>query len=123
MSKILVVDDEERMRDVLGRFLTKVGYEVVLASAGTEALEIILKTPGIDLAVVDMKMPSMTGVEVLRKIREKNIQLPVILLTGSIDTEKSNDFLNDMGLSKANICYKPIDLYVLYEMIQKKLQK
>lgn len=65
-AKILVVDDELLLRDVLFDYLNRKGYEVYLASDGFKALE-ILKTTKIHLALVDIKMPRMDGLELTKK--------------------------------------------------------
>lgn len=79
-KKILVVDDEEGLRLLYKEELEEEGNEVVLASSGEEALE-KLDTDGIDLVLLDIKMPGMDGVEVLRMVKERWKDLPVILCT------------------------------------------
>lgn len=80
MKKILVVDDEENIRELYRDELTEEGYQVELAANGLEALS-KLETFRPDLVTLDVKMPGIDGIEVLRRIREKNTSLPVILLT------------------------------------------
>jgi DNA-binding response OmpR family regulator len=78
MKKILVVDDEEAIRDLYRMELEDAGYEVKTAASGEEALkEVAAFSP--DLVVLDIKMPGMSGLEVLGKIRETWKALPVIL--------------------------------------------
>jgi CheY-like chemotaxis protein len=79
-KKVLVVDDEEGIRFLYQEELEDEGYEVTLASNGEEALE-KLSANGIDLVLLDIKMPGMDGVEVLRRIKEKSKDVPVILST------------------------------------------
>ncbi len=85
MRTILVIDDEEHMRWVLRQTLTGEGYSVVTAGSGEKGLE--LKEP-YDLAIVDLKLPGMSGLEVLASLKERNPAVPVIVITahGSIDT-------------------------------------
>ena len=80
MKKILVVDDEENIRELYRDELTEEGYTVELAANGLEALS-KLETFRPDLVTLDVKMPGIDGIEVLRRIREKNASIPVILLT------------------------------------------
>jgi len=80
MKKILVVDDEENIRELYRDELTEEGYTVELAANGLEALS-KLETFRPDLVTLDVKMPGIDGIEVLRRIREKNTSLPVMLLT------------------------------------------
>ncbi len=79
-NRILVVDDEEGLRLLYKEELEEDGAEVELASSGEEALEKLEKN-SIDLVLLDIKMPGMDGVEVLRRIKEKWKDLPVILCT------------------------------------------
>lgn len=80
MKKILVVDDEENIRELYRDELAEEGYKVELAADGHEALEKI-ETFRPDLVTLDVKMPGIDGIEVLRRIREKHRALPVMLLT------------------------------------------
>jgi len=77
-KKVLVVDDEQNIRLLLKEELTDEGYDVVLAKNGAEALEII-KEEKPDLVTLDIKMPGEDGLSVLRRIREIEYDLPVII--------------------------------------------
>ena len=83
-SKILVVDDEDRMRKLLHDFLKKDGYEVLEAKDGEEALGVFYANADISLVILDVMMPKKDGVEVLREIRLTS-DTPVILLTAKSD--------------------------------------
>lgn len=80
MKKILVVDDEENIRFLYKEELGDEGYEVALASSGKEALE-LMKADKPDLITLDIKMPEMDGIETLKKIKEIDDKMPVILCT------------------------------------------
>ena len=80
MKSILVVDDEENIRFLYKEELIDEGYDVTLASGGNEALE-LLKTKKPDLITLDIKMPGMDGIETLRRIKEIDKNIPVILCT------------------------------------------
>ena len=91
--KILVVDDESRMRKLVKDFLTRAGYQVLEAQDGEEAVDTFYSIKGINLLVLDVMMPKMDGLSATMKIREsKNI--PIIIL--SAKTEESDKIL---GLS------------------------
>ena len=91
--KILVVDDESRMRKLVKDFLTRAGYQVLEAQDGEEAVDTFYSIKGITLLVLDVMMPKMDGLSATMKIREsKNI--PIIIL--SAKTEESDKIL---GLS------------------------
>lgn len=80
MKKILVVDDEENIRLLLKEELEDEGYEVLTAKSGEEALDLV-QAERPDLVTLDIKMPGESGLMTLRKIREINYDLPVILCT------------------------------------------
>ena len=80
MKKILVVDDEENIRELYRDELVEEGYEVELAEDGLQALE-KFDSFRPDLVTLDVKMPGLDGLEVLRRIREKSVLVPVLLLT------------------------------------------
>lgn len=80
MKKILVVDDEEYIRELYRDELAEEGYQVELAEDGQEALG-KMATFHPDLVTLDVKMPGLDGIEVLRRIREKDASVPVLLVT------------------------------------------
>lgn len=80
MARILVVDDEENIRLLYREELGEEGYEVETAASGEEALRRLEAEP-FDLVTVDIKMPGMDGLELLARIREKWLELPVVLST------------------------------------------
>ncbi len=79
-KRILVVDDEEGLRLLYKEELEDEGADVIVAASGPEALE-KLDENEVDLVLLDIKMPGMDGVEVLRRVKEKHKDLPVILCT------------------------------------------
>ena len=88
MSRILLIDDDEDMLAMTGRWLEKGGYEVVKATSGMEALEkLSMEKP--DLIILDYAMPQMSGPEVLEKIRSNNDydNIPVLFRTGMEDKD------------------------------------
>lgn len=80
MKKILVVDDEENIRELYRDELVEQGFDVDLAEDGFKAIE-KLDSFRPDLVTLDVKMPGIDGIEVLRRIREKDVNIPVLLLT------------------------------------------
>ncbi len=84
MKKIMVVDDEENIRFLYKEELEEDGFNVELAKSGEEALE---KLPAVepDLITLDIKMPGMGGIEVLKRIRDVNKNLPIILCSAYSD--------------------------------------
>ena len=100
--KILVVDDEERMRKLLQDFLKMKDYEVLTAGDGEEAIDIFFQKKDIALVILDVMMPKMDGWEVLKTIREHS-KVPVIMLTArseESDELKGFDYGADEYISK-----------------------
>jgi DNA-binding NtrC family response regulator len=87
--RILVVDDQESMRVLLKDMLEVIGYEVVLADGGKQALAFIEASP-FDLVLSDLNMPGMDGAVLLREIKARHAALPVVIITGygTFHTEK-----------------------------------
>jgi len=81
--KILVCDDEPSVRDYVSYLLVKVGHQVETASDGQEALEIILANPdSFDVLITDYRMPRLTGMQLVVKIRAMNVPLKVLMISG-----------------------------------------
>jgi len=83
---VLVVDDEQDIRDACERILSRVGYQVQKASRGDEALDILNKE-SVDIMLLDLKMPGMDGLEVLERVRKQNTDIQVIVITGYATVE------------------------------------
>ena len=79
-DKILVVDDDARIRDLLRRYLTQEGFEVMVAEDG-KALSRILLRETVDLIVLDLMMPGEDGLSICRRLRAANDRTPIIMLT------------------------------------------
>src|SRR5437763_187920 len=109
-SNLLVVDDNEMNRDILRRRLLKQGHTVVESSGGREALDLI-NTQKFDLVLLDIEMPGMNGIEVLRQIRRQftQIELPVIMVTSRTD---DTDVVQALDAGANDYVTKPIDFAV-----------
>jgi CheY-like chemotaxis protein len=81
-KRVLIADDEDEMREELSSILTDEGYEVSTAPDGRAALKLIKKKK-FDVMLIDLKMPVMTGFEVLKELNAKKIRIRTIVLTGS----------------------------------------
>ena len=105
MKKILIVDDEESIRWVLGKFFEKSGYEVLYAEDCKQALE--KATGDLHLILLDIKLPDGSGLEVFRKIRADGIEAPVIVLTAQ---SMMSSAIEAMKLGAYDYIAKPFDL-------------
>ena len=119
MKKILVADDEARIRLLYEEVLTEAGYEVVLAQDGRQACEkFISERP--DLVILDIKMPGMHGVEVLQRMRDVDKNTPVIISTAYQKME------TDAVLSTSDAAAfikKPVDLNHLRAEVKRILEE
>jgi DNA-binding NtrC family response regulator len=89
-EQILVVDDEEVMRDVLGRVLTQAGYDVSFAETGPQALELARKG-GYAAAILDVMLPEMGGLEVLEELKKQDPEIVVLMITAFASMEMAID--------------------------------
>ena len=95
--KILVVDDESRMRKLVRDFLVRQDFDVVEAGDGEEALDLFYKDKSIALIILDVMMPKMNGWEVCREVRETS-KVPIIMLTAK--SEESDELMGfDRGVA------------------------
>lgn len=118
MSKILVVDDDQVIVNVLKRFLEKKNYEVVTASNGMEAIERV-KQENPKVVLLDIYMPGKNGVEVLKEIKQYNKDIGVIMVTAETDEAVGSDALK---LGAFDYVIKPFDLEYLEKVLWWKLK-
>lgn len=104
MNKILVIDDDLDICQLLRRFLTKHGYSVLVAGSGKDGLD-LLEKENPDLVMTDFRLGDMDGVEVLTRLREKIPHLPVIVITGYSDIRNA---VNVMKLGALDYITKPL---------------
>lgn len=117
--KILVVDDESRMRKLVGDFLTKNGYDVLEAGDGQEALDIFYRQKDLALVVLDVMMPKVDGWQVCREIRASS-KVPVIMLTARGD---ERDELQGFELGVDEYVTKPFSPRILVARIEAILRR
>jgi|SRR5262245_7755132 len=112
-GKVLVVDDEPEVRQVLQEFLSSRGYEVTAASGGVEALAFV-ESEKPDLVLLDVAMPDMDGVETLRRIVAINPGLAVIMVTANANIGVTSKLL---ALGAVDYVPKPFDLDYLDQAV------
>ena len=117
--KILVVDDESRMRKLIKDFLVKSGYEVLEAEDGEKAVDVFLSVKDIALIILDVMMPKMDGWEVCREIR-KNSKVPMIMLTAK---SSEADELKGFELGVDEYISKPFSPKILVARVEAVLRR
>lgn len=119
MAKILIADDEQLIRKLIGDALIKDGHTVLEAEDGLQALSLFKMNKDINLAILDIMMPEIDGWEVCRKIREKS-GIPIMLVSA-----RSQDFDQIMGFESGADDYvtKPFSIVVLKKRIDTLLQR
>ncbi len=117
--KILVVDDESRMRKLVRDFLVRQNYEVLEAPDGEAALDVFYENKGIALIILDVMMPKMTGWEVCREIREIS-EVPIIMLTAKTD---ESDELQGFELGVDEYISKPFSPRILVARVEAILRR
>ncbi len=117
--KLLVVDDEVKMRRVLQMFFEDTGYIVVQAENGEEALqELEVQRP--DLVICDMRMPRMNGMELLRRVKLKSPALPIIIMTAYGEVKTA---VEAMKMGAENYVTKPLDMEELRILVARAIEK
>ncbi len=114
-KKVLVVDDDEVIRDLIISFLSFSGYEVSGAKNGREGLDMVMEQPP-DLIISDIHMPRMNGFQLLKEVKEINPNLPVIFITGYAHLRR---FFSDQNAQADGFLEKPFNLDTLKKLVMK----
>jgi len=116
---ILLVDDDERLRNAAGKVLAAEGYRVKGAGSGREALD-WLKEPGVALVIGDLRLPDLDGIELLKRVRELRPEVEVVMITGHGSVEQA---VEAMRLGAYDFIQKPLDSTALLKTVAKALEK
>ncbi len=116
-GRILIVDDEEDICNTLSDFLTECGYEVLQATSGEEAIRLV-KAARPHLILLDIRMPEMDGLEILRRVRAVDQEVGVIMITAFTDLTIAQESLKS---GASDFVTKPIDLDYLETSIRVKI--
>lgn len=119
MTRILIVDDEETIRLALRKFLRSRGYEVEIAGSGDQALQ-LLDSHSFSLMLCDVRMPGMTGVQVVPRARERDTDLAIIMLTAVNDAATATEVLS---AGATDYLMKPVELADLQQAVDRALLK
>ncbi len=117
MSRVLVVDDERKMRRILQILLEQMGCESLAADSGEEALQ-LCAAEAVDLILTDLKMPGIDGIELIRRVRALDVEVPVIVFTafGTVETA-----VEAMKQGAADYILKPFDIQAVELVIRRAL--
>lgn len=107
MKKILIVDDQKGIRLLLDEVFRSEKYETYLASNGIEALTLLNEVDQIDCVLLDYRIPGMDGLEIIRRIKEVNEQIPIFMMT-AFGEQETIETANDLGVEKYFI--KPFNI-------------
>jgi len=118
MTKVMVVDDERKMRRILQILLTQMGVECVAAPNGEEALALFAEEQ-IDLVLVDLKMPGMSGIDLLGRIREVDADVPLVVLTAHGTVPSA---VEAMKQGAFDYILKPFDVAAIELVVRKALE-
>lgn len=122
MARILVVDDQREVRSALQRALERGGHEVMVAVDGLDGVRAVRSAP-VDLALIDIHMPEMDGIELLINFKAAAPSMPVIVMSGS-EQSRRLDLLKDASLLGATgILAKPFTLVELREAVSRALDQ
>jgi CheY-like chemotaxis protein len=114
-QRILVVDDDPDIREILALVLDSEGLDILTARDGTDALEVLRREPEVALIILDLMMPRMSGPELVRVLRKDAAlaQIPIVVLSGDVSGAKLA-----AGLSVAAYLAKPVELGALSRVIR-----
>ncbi len=115
MKKVLIVDDDPNIRFLFAEMLKMEGYEVITASTGTKALQLIVEN-NFALIILDIKMPGVHGLEVLRRLRDKGNETPIIICS-AFEGMKDDFIIESYGVS--DYLVKPIDVKLLSAAVKR----
>ena len=122
MKKVLILEDEEAIRAFVVLNLRRAGYETIEAGTGEEALELFDRNPDIDIAVLDVMLPGIDGLEVCKTIRASNQKIGIIMLTAKAqENDKVAGLMNgaDDYVAKP---FSPLELVVRVDSLYRRVQ-
>ena len=119
-ATVLIVDDEVPFVDAMRKRLTKRNIDIVTAYSGPEALDALQKNGGIEIVILDVKMPGMSGIQTLRQIRSAHPEVEVIMLTGHAAMETA---IEGMKLGAFDYLMKPCSIEQVLARIHEAKKK
>ena len=119
MANILIVDDENSIRNTFDFFLSKEGYNIFIAEEVSKAIEIIDEN-NLDLIITDIVMPKISGMEFLKIVKERNRNIPIIIMTGEPTIATAKQAVLD---SADDYLIKPVNKETLIKVAKYALEK
>ena len=117
--RILVVEDEDAIRQAIRDSLIERGYHVEAASGGREGLEALQKKPSFDLAILDINLPGLSGAQLLRYIEQESPKTEVIIISGYANQETKIDAVSHGAFT---VLQKPFSFKDLLDVVDRLLQ-
>jgi DNA-binding response OmpR family regulator len=118
LPTILVVDDEESVTQLCARILQREGYHVLTAgTAETGLQEVADNRP--DAIILDLRLPDIDGLEFLRRLRARDTQTPVVVVTGDYSINRDDAVLNDLRALDAGLMFKPLGREDLIALVRR----
>lgn len=117
MARILVIDDQKSILSIVRAFLTPHGHDVVTVETGAKGIAEI-DADGFELVITDLLMPDTDGIEILREVRRRRSDLPVIVMSGGGMTEAQSILDMTTSLGADRILHKPFDKAALLAAVQ-----
>lgn len=117
MAQILILDDEQALLQSLTLELGRGGHQCLAAETGSEALDII-ENNSVDMAILDVQLPDISGLEVLRKIRQEMPEVPVLMITAYASVDSAVEAMKEGALDYLE---KPLDLEELHLVVEREL--
>lgn len=117
--RILVLDDDAAIRELIQYHLTREGYEVLQCGNGQDGLS-LLQSQSMDLVLLDLKMPGMNGGEVMRQMQVRGLSLPVIIITGYPDSDL---VMEAMSYGPITLLAKPLSKSMLLKAVRTELRE
>jgi DNA-binding NtrC family response regulator len=121
VARILVIDDDIQVREMLREMLERVGHEVVDASDGTEGMKVFRKSPT-DLVVTDIFMPDKDGIVTIQELKNEYPEVPIIALSGGGGFKRFDFLETARRLGASALLRKPVDWEELTETVSEMLR-
>src|SRR5947208_11876438 len=117
---VLIVEDDNAMAQMCAKLIRRRGHSAIIAGSCHEALGILAARGDVDAVISDVQMPQMSGIELLAQLREINVQIPVILMTGYTNIVSADEAVT---LGAADYLSKPFDAETLIGSLERSFLK